>query len=1081
MMLTLRDGDDARFGVVERTKGMAHRRSTSQARRGSGGLDPEAVRIRLLGGLRVSVGSRAVEGDEWRLRKAASLVKLLALAEGHRLHRDRISSLLWPDLDEKPASNNLHRALHYARAALEPHAANNDVSRYLPLVGDMLTLCPDWPLWTDVEAFERSAATARRGREPAAYRAAIELYAGELLPENRYEAWAEERGEALRETHLALLVELAALYEELGKPAPALDVLQKVVSEEPAHEEAHAGLMRLYARTGQRYRFLRQYEQLRQALRRELDAEPGVRTKRLYQEILAGRIPAVEQSRPGIPPEGPPPARHNLPHSLTSFVGREREAVEVEQLLLGATRLLTLTGTGGSGKTRLALEVARSLVEVFPGGVWFVELASLAEGALVPQAVAAALGVSERPDRPLIDTLVDALREERMLLVLDNCEHLISACTHLLETLLGSCPDLRVLDTSREILGLRDETVWPVPPLSGPPHGRPPVEELEGYESVRLFVERARSREPGFTVDPENMRAVAEICRRLDGIPLAIELAAARVGTLDVGRISERLSGSLELLTGGSRTATRRQRTLRGALDWSCDLLTEGERKLFCRLSAFAGGWTLAAAEAVGAEPGAQDGIEEGEVLGLLSWLVDKSLVTTRTTGDGRVRFGMLEPVRQYASERLAESGEAGVVRRRHAGFFLELAEEADPELTTGAERRVAWLEQLGTERDNLRAALSWMLDEEEELGLRLAAALWKFWNVHSLSEGRRWLEAALEKGSARSAARAKALNEAGWMARWQGDYGRAMALLEESFALFEELGNKPGAALALANLGTAAIFRGDGGHVVGRLREEAEALRPELSDRRASAYLLIFLAMAALDQEGDESRMIALHEESLALFRELEDVRGISMCLIPLGIAALKHGNPEKAAALLEEDLRLLRKLREKSSLIYNLLGVAGVATLRGEPARAARLWGAAQAFREATGIPMSPFLRSHYDYERYVATARAGLSEAAFDAAFSEGQTMSPDQAVEYALTTEEPASRATPALRPAPDVLTHRQREVADLIGRGFTNRRIAQELGISEHTAITHVRNILKKLGFSSRAQIFAWTAQPGTLP
>ncbi|MDQ3965903.1 MAG: AAA family ATPase, partial [Actinomycetota bacterium] len=448
------------------------------------GREPEVVRISLLGGFRVSVGPRSVEEGEWRLKKAASLLKLLALAEGHRMHREQAMELLWPGFDRKAAANNLHQALHFARRALEPKAT---ALSYLRLHDELLELCPNSALWVDVEAFEEAAASARRSRKPGTYRAAVELYAGDLLPEDRYEDWAEERREELKLTYLSLLVEMACLYEERGDVGAAIEALQEAVATEPTHEGAHAGLMRLYALSGQRYQALRQYERLGQ----ELDAEPEAESRRLYEEILAGRIPTAVEP----PPAGPPPAelsdaagRHNLRRALTSFVGRKREVVEVERLL-GAARLLTLTGIGGSGKTRLALEVARGLVGAYPDGAWFVDLAPLSEGALVPQAVAAALGVREQPNRPLISTLVNVLREQRVLLVLDNCEHLMGAAAHLAEALLRSCPGLKILATSREVLGAAGEVSWLTPPLSGPdPQQRPTVEDLEGYESVRLFV-----------------------------------------------------------------------------------------------------------------------------------------------------------------------------------------------------------------------------------------------------------------------------------------------------------------------------------------------------------------------------------------------------------------------------------------------------------------------------------------------------------------------------------------------------------------------------------------------------------------
>ena len=382
--------------------------------------------------------------------------------------------------------------------------------------------------------------------------------------------------------------------------------------------------------------------------------------------------------------------------------------LEVGQAL-AMTRLLTLTGAGGAGKTRLALEVARDLIEAYPAGAWLVELAPLSEEVLVPKAVAETLGVPERPAEPLTDTLADVLRDRQLLLVLDNCEHLLEAAAHLVDKLLDSCPRARILATSREALGVEGEARWLVPPLSAPEpqEGTPSSERLEAYESVRLFIERARGRVPDFSLSPHNALAVAEICRRLEGIPLAIELAAARVGTLSLEQISERLEGSLELLARGGRSSVPRQRTLKRTLDWSYDLLSEPERVLFRRLSTFAGGWTLEASE----EVGAGGGVEEGEVLDLLSGLVEKSLVVARGGDPGGARYRLLEPVRQYALDKLEQSGEAEEARRRHAEFFLGLAEVTETAMR-GPEQ-AAWLDRLEAEHDNLREALLGRWSEE--------------------------------------------------------------------------------------------------------------------------------------------------------------------------------------------------------------------------------------------------------------------------------------------------------------------------------------------------------------------------------
>jgi DNA-binding SARP family transcriptional activator len=400
-------------------------------------------------------------------------------------------------------------------------------------------LCPGGEVWVDAQAFEMAAATARRARDPAAYRAALDLYAGDVLPEDRYEEWAEPRREELRRLHLVLRLELAGLYEEHEEYKPAVEALRRVVAEEPTNEEAHAGLMRLHALSGRPGQAFSQYERLREILSKQLGTEPGTATRSLHKDIDSGRFP-TPRAQPADPSREavPDPTKHNLPAQRTSFVGREREMTEVKREL-AMTRLLTLTGVGGSGKTRLALEVARDLVGIYPDGVWLAELAGLSEGDLVPQAVAGALGVKEQPGQALAKTLAEALRYKEMLLVLDNCEHLIEAAAQLVDALLSSCPRLRVLATSREALDVAGEIRWTVPSLSVPASRRSlTAEELEGYASARLFFERASDRQPGFMSTAENARTVAKICQRLDGVPLAIELAAARVGTLPVALLN---------------------------------------------------------------------------------------------------------------------------------------------------------------------------------------------------------------------------------------------------------------------------------------------------------------------------------------------------------------------------------------------------------------------------------------------------------------------------------------------------------------------------------------------------------------
>ncbi len=1072
------------------------------------GREPEAVRAWLLGGFRVSVGSQTIEQDQWRLRKAASLVKLLAIAPSHRIHREQMMSLLWPDLGRKAASNNLRRVLHAARKVLDPATG----SRYLASQDETLVLCPGGHLWVDVEAFAEAAVSARRSRDPAAYRAAIELYAGELLPGDRYEEWAENRRGELRRLYIELLVELAGLYEVRGEYGQAAETLQKALSEESTNEEAHAGLIRLYALSGKQGEALTQYERLRGTL----SGEPGATTRALRDEIAAGRFQPTRRAAP-LQEEPSHSGKHNLAAPRTNFVGREREIVEVKRML-AMTGLLTLTGTGGCGKTRLALEVARNLVGTYKDGVWLVELAPLSEGALAPQVMAATLGVQEQPGRPLLESLLDVLGDKETLLVLDNCEHLIDAAARLTVALLDSCSRLRVLATSREPLGVAGELGWPVPSLSAPDTQQShTMEEFGGYESVRLFADRASQRHPGFELTPENATAVAQVCARLEGIPLAIELAAARTGMLSAEQISERLWRSLRMLTGGDQTAGHRHQTLKAALEWSFDLLGQPEQLLFRRLAEFAGGFTLDAAERVGAG----EGIDGEDVLELLSMLVDKSLVVAEENWEKGARYRLLEPVRQYAREKLRVSGEAEAVGRRHAEFFLALAEEAEPELTKS--QQAEWLDRLETEHDNLRAALSWALGREIDSGSRLAGVLCRFWHTRGyLSEGRRYLEAVASSAAVPTTVRAKALDGLGWIAEPQGDYERARVAYEESLALYRSSNDKRGVANVLGDLGSLALDRGDYEEATSLLEEsltlhrelgskeevvgvlnglgglasakgdreqsisffsEALALSRGTGNVRRNATSLGNLGITMLVHDNPEQATVLL-EESLALFQEIGDSSNIAIGLMYLALAALTRGDHERVQALGQESLNLLQKAEDKQHMPECLEIMAGGAAAQGQAQRAARLWGAAEAMREDIGVPLQPEDRKLLD--PYIAMARSSLGEVAWQTTLVEGRAMMPKQAIEYSLSAEKAVLPPPVARRPggssatlAP--LTPREEEVAVLVSRGLTNRQIGSELFISEHTVATHIAKILKRLALSSRSRLSAWVADRSLPP
>lgn len=1069
--------------VTRRTTVVADRRPETKSgwdRNGTFAGGSQPVCVKMLGGFRVGVGPRTIEENDWRLRKAASLVKLLALAPGHRLHREQAMETLWPGSGRRSASNNLRQALHYARRTLAPDPGEG--SLYLRSEGESLVLGPPGGLRVDVETFEAAALSAQRGREPAAYASALDLYGGGLLPGDRYEDWVEERRRELRGTYTSLSLGLARAYEEHGEHGSALAALREVIGEELTNEEAHAGAMRLYALSGRRTDALKQYETLAEIASRELGTEPSASTRALREEIASGRFPP----RPALPcapramGETDPP-RHNLPEPRTSFVGRGQELARARRALV-TTRLLTLTGAGGSGKTRLALRAATGVLGAYPDGTWFTDLARLSEPDLVPQAVASAVGAREQPGRPPAETVVEHLGEKRALLVLDNCEHLIDAAAHLVELLLASCHRLRVVATSREPLGVAGEALFPVPPLPVPPDRPSEPGEAENNDAVCLFVERARLKLPGFTLTRANVRAVIEVCRRLEGIPLAIELAAARMGTLATERVAERLRDSLDLLSAGPRTAPARQRTMRAAIEWSYGLLPGPEKEIFRRLSVFSGGFMLEAAEAVC--PGGAIG--RREVLDLVTGLADRSLVAVDTTAEGRVRYRVLEPIRQYAREYLEEVGEAEEVGRRHAAYFLDFAEGVEPQLR--GKGQVQCLGRLEEDNGNLRAAMAWLLEKGEvEDAVRLASALWIFWLIHGHQhEGRRWIEEALAKGENLTAhARAEAL----WV-RASTYYGLGTAeelerICREAAPLFRQVGDDVGLAYALAGMATARMQLGDVERAIA-LFEEASELSRATGEKWGMSGGLVHLGSAYLGQ-GDYEGAARCFGEGLALAREIGNNLAASAAFYGLAMAARGQGDHDRAAKLYADGLQSAAEAGDKANIAYTLEGLAQVAAARGEAGRAVRLFGAAEAALEDAGGTLYPYAQARSASEQAVDDLRSRMDQAAFSVAWSEGRAMSPGEAVEYALSgggTVAPAATAVPEPQPTgarPVSLTRRQEEIAALIARGMTNRQIAKDLFVSENTVANHVARILKKLGLCSRSQVAAWLAEQRTLP
>jgi non-specific serine/threonine protein kinase len=684
---------------------------------------------------------------------------------------------------------------------------------------------------------------------------------------------------------------------------------------------------------------------------------------------------------------------NNLPQAVTRFIGRAEPLRELGSELAG-TRLVTLTGPGGIGKTRLALEVAHDALEEFAGGVWLVELAALTDPMLVPQTVATTLGVREEAGREVTETLVAWLRGRRALLVLDNCEHVVEACARLAEALLRACPQVRVMATSREALGLSGEAVRAVAALEVPARAAGAAEILAS-EAVRLFVDRAAFVRSDFRFDGGSALTVAALSRRLEGIPLAIELAAARVQVLSVEQILERLEDRFRLLTGGSRTAPSRQQTLRATLDWSYGLLTEQERVLLRRLTVFAGGWSLEAAEGVCTGTG----IEAWEILHLLSRLLDKSLLLVSEQARA-ARYGMLETVREYGREQLGQSGEADEMARRHAEFFLAFGEDVRPKLASV--HAVEWYGRLEAEHDNLRAALGWLIEHDPGACLRLAVALSPLWATHGhLAEGRRRLEAALERSrDATAPLRAAALRQAGALAHYQGDLREARAYFDEGLRIAREAGDKYEIAHVCLPLGGLVAIM-DGPATAARYLETSLALGRELESVGIVAGSLNCLGEAAR-QEGDWAAARAYYEQSAAVLRQAGHQLGLNVALGNLGAVACEEGELTVATACFEEALVISQSSKEPDSIALALDGLGAVAAKRGAWERAGRLAGAAQTMRDASGYALEPTDRAFR--ERYLAEVREQLGEAGLEVALAEGRALTLEQAIGEALAESE-----------------------------------------------------------------------------
>lgn len=937
------------------------------------------LKLLLLGAPRIEYDEAPVELGR---RKALALLVYLA-ATGEHHHRDTLATLLWPTSSQRNARASLRRDLSVLNTALGDEWLDTNQE----LVG--LRRRPD--LWLDVERFHYhlnacrqhehdsddvcSACLAPLSEAAALYR--DDFLAGFTLPDcPAFDEWQFFEAERLRQACASVLERLVVGYSAQEDYQQAIPFAQRWVALDPLHELAHRHLMQLYACTDQWAAAVRQYRKCKRVLQEELGVPPGDETTEVYQAIKSRQVFPSSEIEP-VSESGETTSSHRLPAQTTSFIGRIAELGAVRTRLSDPkVRLLTLTGPGGVGKTRLGLHAATEAASAFEDGVYYVPLAPVRDPALVATTIADTLGVRIPDSASVVDVLKEHVQDKQMLLMLDNFEHVLPAAPVVTELLTAASP-LTILVTSRAVLHAYGEWTYPIPPMTVPDTNQlPSLDRLAQYEAVQLFVERATAAQPAFELTPDNAYTVAEICARLDGLPLAIELAAVRIRLLPPQKLLQQVQSRLQTLTGGATDKPARQQTLRDTIEWSYDLLDRDEQLLFQRLAVFAGGCTLEAAEAVGAVAGdinVLDGIES---------LVDNSLLA-QSNVKGEPRFYMLETLREYALGRLHERGEAEVIRRQHACFFLELAEEAEPHMYSA--EQLAWLHRLAPEHDNIRVALAWALDHEIEVGLRLAGSLGRFWHFHSHhSEGRDWLTKALQQTDEADAelasARAKALNLAGMLSFFLGDMTSARDYSAESVELWRTLDDRRGLADALADLGIAVALQ-DSFVQAEPLLDESITLFRHIKDTQGLVRALFWYSYAAYLQQ-DYGRARSAAEESVTLGREIKDTSNVGASMFVLGLIALHQGDYAEAQVALENALQLFRTVEDEPGMAvaFEWLGVIAFRQAQYEDARR-YLEESVRAYRESNNKPRVALQLLR---QGYVALQRHDWNQAA--AAFEE-----------------------------------------------------------------------------------------------
>ena len=993
-----------------------------------------------------------------RTRTEQWLLALLVLRANKTVERAWLAGTLWPHTSPEQGFNNLRRSLSNLRQVLGSEA-------YRLLSPNTLTITFDLAgAFCDAVAFD--AACARQ--DVASLREAVTLYRGSLLPECEAD-WLVSERESREQAYLKALETLAAQARQEGRAQEAVACLRQAVSLDPYRETLQCALLEALAAQGDRAGMTLAYRQFRLLLHDQLQSEPSEQTRALYLRLREEKGPrrSEEPSQRSESYNAPSPERAvllHIPRPVSGLVGRQEECAEVARLLAG-TRLLTLTGTGGVGKTRLALDVAARMTPRFRDGIWFVDLAGVTEEGLVANVVASTLELREEPGQSRIDALRRFVAEKELLLILDNCEHLIDACATLVTTLLQSAPELRILATSRQTLGVSGEQAWRVPSLSLPDQlattaeGSPDL--LLAWTATRLFVERAQEASASFQLTPHNARFILDICRRLDGIPLAIELAAARVKVLSVEQIAARLEDAFRLLTGGARTALPRQQTLRGLLDWSYALLTPPEQRLLNALSVFAGGWTLEAAEKVRlAEESREtdsplsalhsfstDIPDADDVLDALEALVDKSLVIMQESENGEVRYRLLETVRQYAQGKLRERGAWADIQRSHYAYFYGFAEHARTFLT-GPQQKI-WLQRLEQEHDNVRAAFDFCLhlpaasqEESDAPGvraLRLGIALGRFWEMHGhYSEGRSRMQTVLERADtqANSQERCDALNTLGVLCAMQGDFGPARRYHEEALTLQKARQDRSGMAHSTNRLAVIAVRQGDYATATAQF-EEALAFCEATGDRQKAASIQNNLGLIAMEQhdwerartyyeaslafsrevgdehliaitlsnlgivlqnsEDDKEAAMNCYQQALEIQQTLGDQSGVARTLSNLGWVISEAGNIERGNQYLIDSLSRYAALRDSHGVAYVLIVLANNANTQGQHERCVSLIGAEESLRRSSGFARLPGLQLGVD--QILTQVREANGDALVDAWHAAGQRLTLEGAVHLA----------------------------------------------------------------------------------